>query len=296
MDELRFTKYHGTGNDFVMVEDLDDERPLDPELVAALCDRRLGAGADGVIRVVRTDEQGASFHMDYRNADGSLAEMCGNGIRCLGKLVYDRGLTTETELDVLTRAGVKHLSLAVTGGVVRRVTVRMGTPAFRRASIPMVGPAEETFLVEPFDIGEGVTVKASALSMGNPHLVLFVDDDPDRYDVPRIGPVLEHHELFPEKTNVEFVQLQGDELKARVWERGSGETMACGTGACAVLVAASQAGLVPTKAVVRFPGGPLEVEHRADGEVLLTGPAEKVFDGVADPGWLAARAASTEGA
>jgi diaminopimelate epimerase len=133
-----------------------------------------------------------------------------------------------------------------------------------------------------------MTVKASALSMGNPHLVLFVDDDPDRYHVAHIGPALEHHELFPEQTNVEFVQLQGDELKARVWERGSGETMACGTGACAVLVAANEAGLVPAEFVVRFPGGPLMVERLSD-DVLLTGPAVKVFDGAVDPAWLAAR-------
>ena len=285
--ELRFSKYHGTGNDFVLIEDLDDERPLEAGVVAALCDRRFGVGADGVIRIVRA-ANGSDFVMDYRNADGSLAEMCGNGIRCLGKLVYEREFTSATELDIDTRGGRRHLSLDVRDGVVAQVTVGMGAPNFTKAAIPMRGPAWETFLAEPFDIGEGMTVKASALSMGNPHLVLFVDDDPDRYHVGHIGPALEHHELFPEKTNVEFVQLQGDELKARVWERGSGETMACGTGACAVLVAANQAGLVPAKHVVRFPGGPLTVE-RLPNDVLLTGSAEKVFDGVADPAWIAAR-------
>lgn len=285
--ELRFSKYHGTGNDFVFLEDLDDERPLEPGVVAALCDRSFGVGADGVIRVVRA-ENGADFFMDYRNADGSLAEMCGNGIRCLGKLVFERGFTSATELDVDTRGGRRHLRLDVRDGVVTHVTVGMGPPNFTKAAIPMRGPAWETFLAEPFDIGEGMTVKASALSMSNPHLVLFVDDDPDLYHVGHIGPALEHHELFPEKTNVEFVQLQGDELKARVWERGSGETMACGTGACAVLVAANEAGLVPAKYVVRFPGGPLTVE-RLPNDVLLTGAAEKVFEGVADPAWIATR-------
>ena len=289
--ELKFSKYHGTGNDFVLLEDLDDERPLDRSVVAALCDRRFGVGADGVIRVVRGSD-GADFFMDYRNADGSLAEMCGNGIRCLGKLVFERGITAATELDVDTRGGARHLSLRVEGRVVREVTVGMGPPNFTKAAIPMRGPAWETFVSESVDIGEGMTVKATALSMGNPHLVLFVDDDPDRYHVGHIGPALEHHELFPEKTNVEFVQLQGDELKARVWERGSGETMACGTGACAVLVAANEAGLVPTKAVVRFPGGPLTVE-RLEHDVLLTGPAEKVYDGVADPAWIANRKEAT---
>ncbi|HEY7401831.1 MAG TPA: diaminopimelate epimerase [Actinomycetota bacterium] len=285
--ELNFAKYHGTGNDFVLVEDLDDERPLDPEAVAAICDRRFGVGADGVIRVVRAG-QGADFFMDYRNADGSLAEMCGNGIRCLGKLVFERGFTTATELDVDTRGGRRHLRLHVRDGAVDEVTVGMGPPAFTKAAIPMRGPAWETFLAEPFDLGEGMTVKASALSMSNPHLVLFLDDDPDRYHVAHIGPALEHHELFPELTNVEFVQLQGDELKARVWERGSGETMACGTGACAVLVAANEAGLVAAKGVVRFPGGPVVVERLAD-DVLLTGPAVKVFDGVLDPAALVGR-------
>ncbi|MBI3648541.1 MAG: diaminopimelate epimerase [Actinobacteria bacterium] len=285
-DELRFEKYHGTGNDFVFLEDLGDERPLDPEVVAALCDRRFGVGADGVIRVVRGER--ADFFMDYRNADGSLAEMCGNGIRCLGKFVYDHGFTDATQLEVDTRGGVKHLSLDVRDGAVREVTVGMGPPSFAKAAIPMRGPAWETFLSEPFDIGNGMTVKASALSMGNPHLVLFVDDDPSRYHVAHIGPVLERHELFPEKTNVEFVQLQNGELKARVWERGSGETMACGTGACAVAVAANEAGLVPARALVRFPGGALTVERLKD-DVLLTGTAEKVFDGILGADWLAAR-------
>jgi diaminopimelate epimerase len=279
MTELRFAKYHGTGNDFVMIVDLDDERPLTQTLVAALCDRRTGVGADGVIRVTRHDE--APFFMDYRNADGSLAEMCGNGIRCLGKVVYDRGLTRETELDVETRAGRKHLVLHVEGGAVSSVTVGMGPPAFARGSIPMRGPAAEPFLNEPFELGDGRTVKASALSMGNPHLVLFVDDDPDREPVGEIGPALERHELFPERTNVEFAHLDDGELRARVWERGSGETMACGTGACAVAVAANEAGLVPARAVVRFPGGRLVVERTAD-DVLLSGPAVEVFDGVLD--------------
>jgi diaminopimelate epimerase len=286
--ELNLAKYHGTGNDFVLVEDLDDERPLDPDVVAAICHRRFGVGADGVIRVVR-GRDGADFFMDYRNADGSLAEMCGNGIRCLGKLVFERGFSSATELDVDTRGGRRHLRLHVRDGRVDEVTVGMGPPRFTMAAIPMRGPAWETFLAEPFDLGEGMTVKATALSMSNPHLVLFLDDDPDRYHVAHIGPVLEHHDLFPEQTNVEFVQLQGDELKARVWERGSGETMACGTGACAVLVAANEAGLVPAKGVVRFPGGPVTVERLAD-DVLLTGPAEKVFEAVLDPSDLLERA------
>ena len=163
-----------------------------------------------------------------------------------------------------------------------RVTVEMGVPGFTKAAIPMRGPAWETFLGQPFDVGGGMTLTASAVSMGNPHLVVFVDDDPDRFHVSHIGPALERHELFPERTNVEFAQVLEDGIKARVWERGSGETMACGSGACAVAVAANEAGLVPATTVVRFPGGALEVERLESGEVLLTGDVERVFEGSVD--------------
>jgi diaminopimelate epimerase len=286
--ELRVWKYHGTGNDFVMLEDLDDERPLSSELVAALCHRRFGVGADGVIRVTRDIEgAGDSFFMDYWNADGSVAEMCGNGVRCLAELVYERGHTRQTELDIRTRDGVKHVSLDVRDGVVRSVTVGMGPPAFARSQIPMLGPADEAFLAEPFEV-LGHTFKASAVSMGNPHLVLFVDDDPARSDVNRIGPAVENDAMFPEKSNVEFVAVAGDGLSVRVWERGVGETMACGTGACAALVAANEAGLVPVRSQVRFPGGTVIVERTAD-DVLLTGPAERVFEAVLDGAWLSSR-------
>jgi diaminopimelate epimerase len=284
---LRIWKYHGTGNDFVMVEDLADERPLTLELVAALCDRRFGVGADGVIRVIRGRAEGEDFFMDYRNADGSLAEMCGNGIRCLGKMVLERGHISSTELAIGTRAGTKRLWLDLDGDVVRSVTVSMGPPAFARGRIPMSGPAEEPFLTEPFEI-DGRTLKASAVSIGNPHLVVFVEDDLDAVDVPWIGPRIEHDARFPEKTNVEFVAVAPGGLEARVWERGSGETSACGTGACAVVVAANEAGLVPPKAEVRFPGGTLVVERTAD-DVLLTGPAERVFEAVLDEAWMRAR-------
>lgn len=286
MGELKIWKYHGTGNDFVMLEDLEDERPLDPALVAALCDRHLGVGSDGVIRVTR-DREGGDLFMDYRNADGSLAEMCGNGIRCLAAFAVDRGLTEATRLTVGTRAGTKHLSLDVENGRVRSVTVGMGPPAFARRDIPMEGRANDAFLTEPFEV-EGRTFKASAVSMGNPHLVLFVDDDPDDVDVRTIGPRIENDARFPEKTNVEFIAVHDGGVKARVWERGSGETMACGTGACAALVAANEAGLVPARADVRFPGGALVVE-RTDIEVLLTGPAEYVFEATIAPAWLAER-------
>lgn len=280
---LSFAKYHGAGNDFVMIVDLDDERSVSPGLAAALCDRRRGIGADGVIRVVRTDRDDVPYFMDYMNADGSEAEMCGNGIRCVGALLRDSGLVAGSELDVLTRAGPKHLVLHPAGASGRsRVTVSMGTPNFTRAAIPMRGPAWETFLRQPFDIGGGLTMTVSAVSMGNPHLVVFVDGDPATVHVGHIGAAIERHELFPEQTNVEFAYVHDGVIHARVWERGSGETMACGSGACAAAVAANEAGLVPPSTVVRFPGGDLEVERRDDGEVLLTGDAERAFEGTVD--------------
>jgi diaminopimelate epimerase len=285
---MRVSKYHGTGNDFVMIEDVKDRLALTPELVVALCDRHLGVGADGVIRVAPSER--ADLFMDYWNADGAVAEMCGNGVRCLAKYAYDRGLTDRTELDVDTRAGVKRLALEVSDGRVERVRVDMGPPRFERGAIPMRGPADERFLGEPFDV-EGTTYRASAVSMGNPHLVLLGDGDPAEVDVRRIGPALEHHEDFPERTNVEFIRVVDDGVQVRVWERGSGETMACGTGACASLVAAHLVAGVPRRAPVRFPGGELEVEWADDDTVFLTGPATFVFDADLDDGWVDAATA-----
>jgi diaminopimelate epimerase len=282
-EPLTLSKYQGAGNDFLMILDLDDDRALAPNEVTALCDRRFGVGADGVIRIVRADRDGASFFMDYMNADGSVAEMCGNGIRCVGVLLHDRDLIAGGSVDVLTRAGPKHLTLHERAdGRGGRVTVTMGSPNFTRAAIPMRGPAWETFLGQPFEIGNGLTLTASALSMGNPHLVVFVDGDPATVHVGHIGPALERHELFPERTNVEFTYVHDGVAHTRVWERGIGETSACGSGACAVAVVANEAGLVPARVVVRFPGGDLEVERRDDGEVMLTGDAERVFEATVD--------------
>jgi diaminopimelate epimerase len=291
MAELRFAKYHGTGNDFVMLEDLDGTVRLTPPLVALLCDRHFGVGADGLIRVTGPEaaaEAGladqaeeAQFFMDYYNADGATAEMCGNGIRCLAKLVFERGLTDRTELSVATRGGLKRVWFEPLDGRVLDVTVDMGAPSFRRADIPMEGPPDEPFLMEQID-HDGMSFKASAVSMGNPHLVLFVDRDPDAMDVRRIGPELERDPRFPNRTNVEFLTPAEDGVKVRVWERGVGETMACGTGACASSVAAHLAGLVARQTHVQFPGGTLSLDWREDGPVLMTGPAERVFEGVLD--------------
>ena len=300
MAELRFIKMHGTGNDFVMVEDWAGDLDLPADLVAALCDRHFGVGADGLIRVASpavanregVDAAGAHAFMDYRNADGSVAEMCGNGVRCLAKLAFERGLVGATELTVATRGGPKHVWLEDDGGRVVSVRVDMGAPEFDLERIPMRGPAGSTFLAEPFE-HDGVSYKASAVSMGNPHLVLFVEQDPDQVDVQRIGPQLEHDARFPNRTNVEFVAPAADGIKLRVWERGVGETMACGTGACASLVAASLAGLAPRTASIHFPGGTLLGEW-TDETVFLSGPAERSFEGTVDTDellrvWRAAR-------
>jgi diaminopimelate epimerase len=283
---VRFAKYHGTGNDFVMIEDLEDRIDVLPELVAALCHRGTGVGADGVIRVVRAEA--ADFFMDYRNADGQIAEMCGNGIRCLAKLVYERGFTAATELDVATRSGVKHVSLRVSGGVVDEVTVDMGPPAFERGAIPMTGEPSERFLEERLEVA-GRAFTASAVSMGNPHCVVFLESMQElgAADVRTVGPEIEHLPLFPNRANVEFVAVRDGEIHVRVWERGSGETLACGTGACAALVASALAGRSGREADLFFPGGRLHLVWGPDDHVLMTGPAVRVFEADLDDGWRA---------
>ncbi len=273
-----FWKYEACGNDFVLLLDLDGHLEVSPERAAALCDRRTGIGADGVIRVAPAAE---GFLMDYRNADGSPAGTCGNGIRCLARLAHDRGLAGTDGFAVVTPAGISRVTVSpsVDGEVV--VTAGMGSPAFARAAVPMSGPPGETFLAQPFEL-DGRTVVASALSMGNPHLVLFVEEDPAEIDVERLGPALEHLPLFPQGANVEFARAAGGGLEARVWERGSGETLSCGSGACAVSVAAQEMGVAPARTWVRFPGGRLDVERGADGSVSLSGPVDAVFEGTID--------------
>jgi diaminopimelate epimerase len=268
---LALSKYQASGNDFLIVDELDASvGALDaPEL----CDRWFGVGADGLIRVGRGEA--APFSFSLANADGTPAEMSGNGMLCLGAWLRDRGHVAHgASFEVETPAGVRHLWLTLDGA-----TVGMGRPNFTMAAIPMRGPAWETFQQQPFDVGDGRTLRATALSMGNPHLVLFTEEDPERYHLEHIGPALEHHELFPERTNVEFARMGSDGgIDVRVWERGVGETLACGTGACAVAVAANEAGEAEAEVVLRFRGGPLRVERRTDGEVLLGGPVHHVFD------------------
>jgi diaminopimelate epimerase len=287
---VRFSKYHGTGNDFILVDDLDDRLRLKRDLIEAVCDRRRGVGGDGVIRILRATD--ADFFMDYYNADGQVAEMCGNGIRCLAKYVYDRGLIDRKEFDVMTRAGLKRVVVEAKDGVAARITVGMGLPEFERKAIPMTGDADERFIEQPLEV-DGRVFTATALSMGNPHCVLVVDSSEElaAIEVPRLGSEVEHRPEFPNRTNVEFIQAAGRGLRARVWERGSGETMACGTGACAAVVAGSLAGLSGPEADIEFPGGVLHVAWRQDDDVYLTGPAVWVYDAELASDWLTAVAA-----
>jgi diaminopimelate epimerase len=261
---VEFVKAHGTGNDFVVVEDLTDHLRLTPELVQAVCDRHFGIGADGLIRIA--PGTGAPFFMDYRNADGSLAEMCGNGARVVGKYLGDRGHVAGS-FDLQTRAGVKHLELhADDHGCIDRVTVDMGAPR--------VEEAERKLEVD------GEPVVATVLSMGNPHAVLFVDDVDDA-PVTSLGPRLEAHPAFlPAKTNVEFAQVvDRTVVRQRTWERGVGETLACGTGACAVAVAAQVRGLAGAPVTIELRGGRLQLDWTPGGTVRMTGPAREVAHG-----------------
>jgi diaminopimelate epimerase len=271
---VEFVKAHGTGNDFVVVEDLDDRHRLSAEFVRAVCDRHFGVGGDGLIRIA--PGTAARFFMDYRNADGSVAEMCGNGVRVVGKYLADRGLVAG-DFDLETRAGVKRLWLARgPDGLVDRVTVDMGAPSFARADLPMLGEGEA--LKEPLEVGGRVLV-ATCLSMGNPHAVLFVDQV-DAVPLAELGPLLETNPAFPNRTNVEFVQVVDEtRVRQRTWERGVGETLACGTGACAVAVASQLRGHTGERVTVELRGGPLELDWAPGRTVRLTGPAREVARG-----------------
>ena len=276
---MKFTKMHGLGNDYVYVNAFD-ETVADPAAMAVAVSRpHFGVGADGLVLIGPSAE--ADFAMRMFNADGSEGEMCGNAVRCIGKYVHDRWLTRKTEVRLSTLGGIKTLQLRLKDGSVDQVTVDMGEPAFSPASLPVEWPGER-IVNQPLTI-DGQTHHITCVSMGNPHAVIFVDD-PKAIDVHGIGRQIENHPLFPRRTNVEFVRVRRrDLLEMRVWERGSGETLACGTGAAASLVAAVLNGLADRNAVVQLTGGDLQVTWDSrDNHVYQTGPASFVFDGV----WL----------
>ncbi|GHU95213.1 diaminopimelate epimerase [Bacteroidia bacterium] len=272
---MKFTKMQGAGNDYVYVDCTQSEIDNPNELSVKVSDRRFGVGADGLVLICPSAV--ADFKMRMFNADGSEAQMCGNAARCIGKYVYEKGLTTQTDLTLETLAGTKRLLLFVQNNAVEKVQVDMGAPELTPAKIPVKVDAEQVVNF-PIEIA-GHKFKFTAVSMGNPHAVIFVDDV-QNFDVHGIGKIIETHPLFPEKVNVEFVQfINQTELKMRVWERGSGETWACGTGACAALVAASLNHITGKKATLHLLGGDLEIEWRNDGHVYMTGGATTVFEG-----------------
>ena len=273
---MRFTKMHGLGNDYVYVNGFE-ERVDDPiALARAVSDRHFGIGGDGLILILPSDK--ADCRMRMFNADGSEAQMCGNGIRCVAKYVYDHAIARRTSLSVETLAGVLDLDLFVAGGVVERVCVKMGEPRLQREQIPMRG-APGKVINEPLLVN-GATFDVTAVSMGNPHCVVFVDAV-GSFDVAHWGPLFEHHDAFPERVNTEFIQVDDREsFSMRVWERGSGETLACGTGAAAAAVACHLTGRTGRRVTGHLLGGPLELEWQAsDNQVLMTGPAVEVFSG-----------------
>lgn len=275
---MKFAKMHGCGNDYIYVDGDKEKIPGEkkPEIVRRLSDRHFGIGGDGVIFINPSHE--ADFEMEMYNMDGSRAEMCGNGIRCVGKYVYDKGLTDKTNISVVSCGKVKRLTLFPENGKIRAVRVNMGSPILKAAEIPVIAGGEEV-------IGERIEVddqiyRMTCVSMGNPHAVIFVDET-SRLPLEKIGPLFENHVRFPKKTNTEFIKVLDEEnIEMRVWERGTGETLACGTGACAATVACILNGLTKEQVTVKLLGGTLQIKwDRKENLIYMTGPAVMVFEG-----------------
>lgn len=282
---MKFTKMQGIGNDYVYV-DCFQETVNNPSAVAKfVSDRHFGIGSDGLILVKPSDV--ADCEMDMYNLDGSQGAMCGNGIRCVAKFAYDKGIVNRKNISVATKSGIKYLDLTVKNGKVSSVKVNMGSPILNAKTIPVVSPREQV-INEPLDIN-GETYHITAVSMGNPHAIVYMDDV-DGLDIARIGPLFENHINFPDRINTEFVKvIDRHTLQMRVWERGSGETLACGTGACAVAVASTLNGLVDEDVpiTVKLLGGDLEILwNRQENLVYMTGPATTVFEGEIDLSFL----------
>ena len=274
---MKFTKMQGLGNDYVYVNCFQ-EKIADPSALAVkVSDRHFGIGSDGLILINPSDK--ADFEMEMYNADGSRGEMCGNGIRCVAKYVYDYGLTDQTHISVETLAGIKYLDLTVEDGKVKLVRVDMGRPELAPAKIPVAASAEQA-VDEPILV-DGAEYRMTCVSMGNPHAVVFVDCDVKEFPLETVGPKFECHERFPNRVNTEFVRVTDRHTaEMRVWERGSGETLACGTGACAVAVACVLNGRTEEEVTVKLLGGDLDIRwDREKDTVYMTGPAEVVFDG-----------------
>lgn len=277
---MKFTKMQGIGNDYVYVNCFE-ETVADPERVSEIIsDRHFGIGADGLVLIMPSDK--ADFRMRMFNADGSEGNMCGNATRCIGKFVYDNHLTDKTSITLETRSGIKKLTLYPENGKVKTVLVDMGKAVLKPADIPK-NVSGDTFINKPITV-DGKEVFITAVSMGNPHAVTYVDDV-DSLELEKIGPSFENHPLFPERVNTEFIKILDEStMQMRVWERGSGETWACGTGACAATAASVLNGYFPhdKEITVKLRGGDLFITYKSDGTVLMRGPAETVFTGEID--------------
>lgn len=279
---MKFTKMHGCGNDYIYVDGAKEQIPLEKktDIVKKLSDRHFGIGGDGVIFINPSTE--ANFEMEMYNMDGSRAEMCGNGIRCVAKFVYDKGLTDKTSISIVSCGKMKYLDLTVEDGKVSTVKVNMGSPILKSDDIPVILEKEtgsDEVVGEKIQIGDQ-TYEMTCVSMGNPHAVVFMEDVAG-IAIESIGPLFENHVRFPKRTNTEFVKvLNRDTIEMRVWERGTGETLACGTGACASVVACILNGLTNDAVTVKLLGGSLHISwDRETNLVYMTGPAETVFEG-----------------
>ena len=276
---MKFTKMHGCGNDYVYINGFEETVENKSEVAKIVSDRHFGIGGDGAIFI--KPSKVADFEMEMYNADGSGAEMCGNGIRCVAKYVYDKGLTDKTSLSIVSAGNIKYLELFLENNKVNMVKVNMGAPEITASKIP-VQSDKESVINEPITI-EGYTYHMTCVSMGNPHAVIFLDNV-DNLPIENIGHRFENHPIFPNRTNTEFAHIiDRNTLQMRVWERGSGETLACGTGACATAVAAILNGLTENKVTVKLLGGQLEIEwDRQANLVYMSGPATTVFEGETD--------------
>lgn len=273
---MKFTKMQGIGNDYVYVNCFQETVEHPGEVAKLVSDRHFGIGSDGLILIKPSDV--ADFEMDMYNSDGSRGAMCGNGIRCVAKYVYDYGLTDKTSITVNTASGIKYLDLTIEDGKAVQIRVNMGTPILEASKIPVISEKEKV-IDEPIVAGNK-EYRITAVSMGNPHAVTYIDDVKG-LDIEKIGPQFEHHSIFPDRVNTEFVKvLDRNTVEMRVWERGSGETLACGTGACAVAVASILNGYTEDEVTVKLLGGDLKIYwDRKENLVYMTGPAEVVFDG-----------------
>lgn len=274
---MKFTKMHGAGNDYVYVNCFSERVDNPADVAIKVSNRNFGIGSDGLILIMPSDK--ADLRMRMFNSDGSESEMCGNGIRCVAKYAYDHSIVSKKEISAETGAGILNLQLFTNvANKVEKVRVNMGRPRLTRGEIPMTGEAGAKVISEPLNILH-TTFHITCASMGNPHCVIFVDDV-ENFQLGKYGPLIENHEIFPRRTNVEFVQIiSRTEVRQRTWERGAGETLACGTGASAVCVAGALNGLTEKRILNHLSGGDLELEWAEDGFLYMTGPAVEVFSG-----------------